>query len=560
MIKVTTDKKNSSIVVLFTLCLLFLLVFFPRTSPVELENGNNLTKVLNPNETIGATFLNSHVLPKLLLKITLKGFVYVSVGKDEFKLGKGSGFCKEEGGDLQCKIIAKLYEYKTPILITSGSNGSEVSKFDWNVVKYKHNTTLSKVLSSNSTSYILMLGLILLLVFSFLSHKRTSLSQWGVICSAILFLLYNDLIFTLTLLFFLYGMYFLRSKINNGKHTLWKLFSFLFFSVGFLLLFKYGKEAIYSIFANPGQFNLLMPLGVSYFMIRLIDTQLRWYRGHNLDVSFREFLLFIVFPGTLIAGPIENIKDFHKNRLSVITRSDYAEGLSRIFIGIFKKVVIADSFLYQLMASEKFYANAFGGDYSYSLVNSLIIDPSGSGILPIVIFGLSGLLFAYVDFSAYSDIAIGFSRLLGYRIRENFNFPMLAVNIREYWKRWHMSLSNWAFQNIYFPLMVKTRNSYIPIYVTMLVIGLWHAFNLSWFSWAIHHSTGMTIVSVLQKKFSLSDRLALILWPLRVGATILFASMGFIFVYFNNYEIASTLYVKYWDFALSLPLKMLGFI
>jgi len=108
--------------------------------------------------------------------------------------------------------------------------------------------------------------------------------------------------------------------------------------------------------------------------------------------------------------------------------------------------------------------------------------------------------------------------------------------------------------------MVKTRNSYIPIYVTMLVIGLWHAFNLSWFSWAIHHSTGMTIVSVLQKKFSLSDRLALILWPLRVGATILFASMGFIFVYFNNYEIASTLYVKYWDFALSLPLKMLGFI
>jgi alginate O-acetyltransferase complex protein AlgI len=560
MIKVATDKKSSSIVVLFILCLLFFLVFFPRTSPVNLENGNHLTKVLKPNETVSATFLNSHVLPKLLLKITLKGFVGVSVGKDKFKLGKRSGFCKEEGENLQCKIIVKLYEYKTPILITSGSSGSKVSEFDWSVVKYKHKTTLSKALSSSFTPYVLAFGLILLLVFSFLSHKRTPLSQWGVICSAILFLLYNDLIFTLTLLFFLYGMYSFRSKVNNGKHTLWKLLSFLFFSVGFILLFKYGKEAVYSIFANPGQFNLLMPLGVSYFMIRLIDTQLRWYRGHNLDVSFREFLLFIVFPGTLIAGPIENIKDFHKNRLSVITQSDYAEGLSRILIGIFKKVVIADSFLYQVMSSNTFYANVFGGDYSYSLVNSLIIDPSGSGMLPIVIFGLSGLLFAYVDFSAYSDMAIGFSRLLGHRIQENFNFPMFAVNIREYWKRWHMSLSNWAFQNIYFPLMVKTRNSYIPIYVTMLVIGLWHSFNLSWFSWAIHHSTGMIIVSTLHFLPSLSDRLSLIFWPMRVGATILFVSMGFMFVYFNNYEIASTLYVKYWDFALSFPLKMLGMI
>lgn len=168
-------------------------------------------------------------------------------------------------------------------------------------------------------------------------------------------------------------------------------------------------------------------------------------------------------------------------------------------------------------------------------------------------FAVAGVIYAYLDFSAYSDIAIGTSRMLGYRICENFNFPILASNIREYWKRWHMSLSNWAFRNIYFPTLVQTRNSYLPLFLTMLVIGLWHAFSLSWFAWAVHHAAGMSIVAVFQKRYpAISRNNNRVLHVICVAATVIYASMGFVFVYLDDFSVAVQLYANYWKFLLSL--------
>jgi D-alanyl-lipoteichoic acid acyltransferase DltB (MBOAT superfamily) len=109
-----------------------------------------------------------------------------------------------------------------------------------------------------------------------------------------------------------------------------------------------------------------------------------------------------------------------------------------------------------------------------------------------------------------------------------------------------MSLSEWSFRNAYFPLLIKTRNSYIPLYVTMMVIGLWHAPTLSWFSWAVHHATGMTVVAMLPRMRGVPRWAAIALTPVRIAMTVVFVSVGFLFVYFNDYAIGLQLYARVW--------------
>ena len=115
-----------------------------------------------------------------------------------------------------------------------------------------------------------------------------------------------------------------------------------------------------------------------------------------------------------------------------------------------------------------------------------------------------------------------------------------------------MSLSEWSFRNIYFSLAVKKRNSYIPLFVTMMTIGFWHAFNLSWFSWVIHHASGMSVMALLKKHFPSNPLALFFLKPLRMIFTLVYVSMGFLFVYFNDYSIAMTLYIKSWKWLLFL--------
>jgi len=104
---------------------------------------------------------------------------------------------------------------------------------------------------------------------------------------------------------------------------------------------------------------------------------------------------------------------------------------------------------------------------------------------------LSFFLF-YLDFSAYSDIAIGSSRLLGFRIAENFNWPILATNPAAYWKRWHISLSGWCQAYVYLPVIGLTRNPYMAVFASFTCIGLWHAGNWNWLAWGLYHACVVT--------------------------------------------------------------------
>ncbi len=393
------------------------------------------------------------------------------------------------------------------------------------------------------------MAVVVLLLAALLHRRQKQLSQWLCIGLAIGFVFVNEWVFCLILLAYLTAMYGLRRKVNDGHSSVVRLFCFIGSGIFFLVFFKYGKETLFHTVSDWGGVSLLLPIGVSYFIIRLIDTMLRWFRGQNLDCSYRDYLFYMFFPGTLIAGPIEGLQDFYDKRLDAIGKDDIAYGVGRILIGFFKKIVIADSLLYPAILGERLTRLVWFG--SGGSVNNLILDPANASGEQILMFGLIGMLFAYVDFSAYSDMAIGFSRLFGYRIRENFNFPIFAINIREYWKRWHMSLSEWSFRNAYFPLLIKSRNQYVPLFVTMMLIGLWHDPSQSWYSWAIHHATGMTLVALLQKHVKIPALIDTCIAPVKVVATMCFVASGFIFVYFNDYSLAFQLYTRFWGWCLS---------
>ena len=98
---------------------------------------------------------------------------------------------------------------------------------------------------------------------------------------------------------------------------------------------------------------------------------------------------------------------------------------------------------------------------------------------------------AYFDLSAYTDLAIGFSALFGFRIMENFNLPFLSKNLGDFWRRWHISLSSWVRNNVYFPVYGLTRKPWLGLYASMLTMGLWHYVNLNWTVWGLYHGTGL---------------------------------------------------------------------
>ena len=102
---------------------------------------------------------------------------------------------------------------------------------------------------------------------------------------------------------------------------------------------------------------------------------------------------------------------------------------------------------------------------------------------------------AYFDLSAYTDLAIGFSRLFGFRIMENFHFPFWQKNLSDFWRSWHISLSTWCRNNVYFPVFGLTRKTWLGLYASMLTMGLWHYVDLNWLAWGLYHGTGLVIVA-----------------------------------------------------------------
>jgi alginate O-acetyltransferase complex protein AlgI len=225
--------------------------------------------------------------------------------------------------------------------------------------------------------------------------------------------------------------------------------------------------------------HAFLPLGNSFFTFEFIHYAVDRYRGKTDAGSFPEYLAFILFFPTLVAGPIKRYQDFTKTirAPSQDWPVDWQRGITRILVGLVKKFAIAD-FLTSLT------------DH----LNPTDIAQAARWVLPIWVFAYG--LKIYFDFSAYSDIAIGSARLFGLSVPENFDWPYFRTNIAQFWKHWHMSLYSWLVDYVFIPLggsRVAPPRILGNVMITMLVSGLWHGAGLNFVVWGLWH--GLLLVT-----------------------------------------------------------------
>lgn len=220
--------------------------------------------------------------------------------------------------------------------------------------------------------------------------------------------------------------------------------------------------------------DLLLPVGISFYTFQTLSYTLDIYRGRiKHEKNFVKFSTFVAFFPQLVAGPIVRAADFlpQINRTPIITQEQFNFGLTLVFIGLFKKIVIAD-----LLAS--------------LAVDAVFRDPSAysSWDLLMALYGYTFQI--YCDFSGYSDIAIGVAAMFGFVLPQNFNRPYLSQNMREFWTRWHISLSTWLRDYLYISLGGNRggkRRVAFNLMVTMLLGGLWHGAAMNFILWGGYH-------------------------------------------------------------------------
>jgi len=319
------------------------------------------------------------------------------------------------------------------------------------------------------------------------------------------------------------------SKGKNKKHF---LMLSLAANIGVLAVFKYYNfinDNLSSLLGTVGYQNhvpylsILLPIGLSFHTFQAMSYTIEVYRGNQkAERHFGIYSLYVMFYPQLVAGPIERpqniLNQFHKKQR--FNYDDVVEGLKNIVWGLFKKVVIADRL--------SIYVDAV---YNNSDQHSGL-----TLIMATVFFAFQ----IYCDFSGYSQIAIGCARVMGYHLMINFRRPYLAGSIKEFWSRWHISLSTWFRDYLYFPLggsKVPLPRWYLNLFIVFMVSGLWHGANWTFIIWGALHGI-YQICSVSFKNFN--ERNILGYRPLtnafHVLLTFLLVSFAWIFFRANNVD------------------------
>lgn len=243
---------------------------------------------------------------------------------------------------------------------------------------------------------------------------------------------------------------------------------------------------VYKVMISADEGNMLesvvMPLGLSYYSFRCIHYLIERYKGGLPRHDFRDLVFYLLFLPTIVVGPIHRFPAFHKDlRRHRWDGRMLSEGLERILYGYVKIAVIGNYLVSGQLAAY------IGG-----------LDPSQQVLiyyLEIVRTGLN----LYFQFSGFSDVAIGFSRLLGFRVMENFNWPYLQKNISDFWRCWHISLTGFVREYVYTSAISISRSPAVGALASMFVIGMWHEVSLRYAVWVVYHSIGIIIWQQFQK-------------------------------------------------------------
>ncbi|TPV95901.1 MAG: MBOAT family protein [Myxococcales bacterium FL481] len=276
-----------------------------------------------------------------------------------------------------------------------------------------------------------------------------------------------------------------RRRAQQGR-ALW-LGAALAGNLGLLAYFKYTNFAIEAFcdVANAlgadliaPQLQLLMPIGISFYTFQSLSYTIDVWRGSlRPEPSFRKFVLFVAFFPQLVAGPIVRASEFlpQLHRRPRLSRQAVGEALFRITKGMFKKVVFGD------WIPVVFSDLVFTAPENYTSLEHL---------LALYAFTLQ----IYGDFSGYSDIAIGVAKLMGFDMPENFDRPYQARGVGEFWRRWHMTLSTWLRDYLFFPLGGSRKSparTYFNLWLTMFLVGMWHRASWNFIIYSNVHAFAM---------------------------------------------------------------------
>lgn len=261
----------------------------------------------------------------------------------------------------------------------------------------------------------------------------------------------------------------------------------LFLNLGILFLFKYFNfafETVEKVFGRLGVtfeapvFDLLLPVGISFYIFQAIGYTIDIYREKLApEKNFFRYALFVSFFPQLVAGPIERstnllpqFRDLDKRKLWDTTRIQ--KGAVVMLYGYFLKMILADRI---------------------AILVDTVFDPMAYSTYQGITVIVAAMLFSvqiYCDFAGYSYIALGAARIMGFELMHNFNMPYLARNVKDFWDRWHLSLSTWFRDYLYFPLggsRKGTVRKYINIFIVFLVSGLWHGASWHYVAWGVIH-------------------------------------------------------------------------
>jgi alginate O-acetyltransferase complex protein AlgI len=320
--------------------------------------------------------------------------------------------------------------------------------------------------------------------------------------------------------------------------------------IGALAVFKYANFFIDSaasaaaavhISTPAPHLDIIAPLGISFFIFQSLAYVLDVYRKDSQPAnSYADYFAFVTFFPTIIAGPILRGRDLLDRLRERVTLDNAmgAEALFLIAIGLTKKIAIAD------------YLSA-------NLVERVFDFPERFSSLEVLAAVYGYALQIYADFSGYSDIAIGSALLLGFRLPANFNAPYRAANLPEFWRRWHISLSTWLRDYVFFSFAGRRARNAVLLYgglvVTMLVGGLWHGPTWTFVIWGLLHGTGLVVVRLWEKaRKQFGFVRAESRWPRVLAGLATFHFVCFAWIFFRAESLGAALAVLKQLAALSL--------
>lgn len=261
-------------------------------------------------------------------------------------------------------------------------------------------------------------------------------------------------------------------------------------NIGVLFVFKYYNFFVGNINTASGLsiplLTILLPVGLSFHTFQAMSYTIEVYRGNQkAETHFGIYALYVMFYPQLVAGPIERpqniLHQFHERKS--FSYGNVVNGLKMIAWGMFKKVVIADRLAVY--------------------VNEVFDHHTQYEGIPVLIACVFFALQIYLDFSAYSEIALGCAKTLGFDLMVNFRSPYFARSVAEFWSRWHISLSTWFRDYLYIPLggnRISQRRTVLNQFIVFMVSGFWHGANWTFIFWGFLHGTYVSAENILRRR------------------------------------------------------------